>query len=472
MTRVIDTMAEARPHRRHRVLVGSLLAVALITGLLAMFAVWANRQALNTDNWTNTSSRLLADKHIQTAVGAYLVDQLFSSVNVAGELQQLLPPQAAALAGPASAGLRELANRAAPQLLARPRVQVAWRNANKAAHKELLSIINGGGPVVSTQGGEVVLNLHTLVDQLAATLGVEQQVAAARSKLQGSAGASARTRAQQKLGVTLPPSSGRLVIMRSDQLSTVQDVAKAIRHLAIVLTAVSLALFALGVWLAEGWRRVALRRVGWCFLSLGLLVLLGRRFIGNRVVDGLVANTSVKPAAHSVWTIGTTLLYDIAIAMFAYGVIIVLAAWLAGPTRPAVAVRRALAPSLRYHLGVVYGVVAALFLLVLLWGPTPATRKLIGIVLFAGLLVLGVEVLRRQVAREYPDARPGETMERLKARYAAFRAGRRRTEAPGAPPDSGSDRVGELERLAALRDRGAITDQEFQSQKVLLLDGP
>jgi hypothetical protein len=465
-------MAEPKRQRRRRLLVGSLLALALVTGLLAMFAVWANRQALNTDNWTNTSSRLLADKHIQTAVGGYLVDQLFSSVDVAGELRQALPPQAQALAGPAAGGLRELANTAAPQLLARPRVQAAWRNANKAAHKELLRIINGGGPVASTHGGEVVLNLHALVDQLAATLGVQQQVAAARSKLQGSAGTSARAKAQQKLGVTLPPSSGRLVIMRSDQLSTAQDIAKAIRHLAVVLTAVSLALFALAVWLAGGWRRVALRRVGWCFIGLGLLVLLARRFIGNRVIDGLVVNSSVKPAAHSTWTIGTTLLYDIAIAMFAYGVIIVLAAWLAGPTRPAVAVRRALAPSLRYRLGVVYGVVAAVFLLVLLWGPTPATRKLIGIVLFAALLILGVEVLRRQVAREYPNARPGETMERLRARYAAFRAGRRRTEAAGAAPGSGSDRVGELERLTALHDRGAITDQEFHSQKVLLLSGP
>jgi hypothetical protein len=465
-------MAEPKRQRRRRLLVGSLLALALVTGLLAMFAVWANRQALNTDNWTNTSSRLLADKHIQTAVGGYLVDQLFSSVDVAGELRQALPPQAQALAGPAAGGLRELANTAAPQLLARPRVQAAWRNANKAAHKELLRIINGGGPVASTHGGEVVLNLHALVDQLAATLGVQQQVAAARSKRQGSAGTSARAKAQQKLGVTLPPSSGRLVIMRSDQLSTAQDIAKAIRHLAVVLTAVSLALFALAVWLAGGWRRVALRRVGWCFIGLGLLVLLARRFIGNRVIDGLVVNSSVKPAAHSTWTIGTTLLYDIAIAMFAYGVIIVLAAWLAGPTRPAVAVRRALAPSLRYRLGVVYGVVAAVFLLVLLWGPTPATRKLIGIVLFAALLILGVEVLRRQVAREYPNARPGETMERLRARYAAFRAGRRRTEAAGAAPGSGSDRVGELERLTALHDRGAITDQEFHSQKVLLLSGP
>jgi hypothetical protein len=85
-------------------------------------------------------------------------------------------------------------------------------------------------------------------------------------------------------------------------------------------------------------------------------VLLARRVIGNQVIDDLVANKSAAPAAHSVWTIGTSLLYDIAIAMFAYGVLLVVAAWLAGPR--AVAVRHALAPSLRYRLARVYGLLA------------------------------------------------------------------------------------------------------------------
>src|SRR5256885_11344071 len=86
--------------RSHRVLVRVIFAVAVVTGLVAMFSVWANRQLLNTDNWTNTSSRLLADKHIQDTLGAYLVDQLFTSVNVQQQLENALPPQAKAVAGP------------------------------------------------------------------------------------------------------------------------------------------------------------------------------------------------------------------------------------------------------------------------------------------------------------------------------------------------------------------------------------
>jgi hypothetical protein len=460
------------PVRRRRVLVSTLLAVAFVTGLLAMLAVWVNRQVLNTDNWTETSSMLLADEDVQKVVSAYLVDELFSSVDVAAELEKALPPQAAALAGPASAGVREFANRAAPRLLASPPVQDAWQKANSVAHAQLVKILDGGGPVVSTTGGEVVLNLRALVDRLAQDLGIQDQVAAARSQLQGGAGDTARGVAEQRLGITLPPSSGEIVIMRSDELDTAQSVARAIRNLSIVLTAVALFLFALAVWLAVGWRRNALRTVGWCFIALGLIVLLVRRVAGDRLIDALVASESVKPAAESVWTIGTTLLYDIAIAMFAYGVVMVVAAWLGGATRLATGVRRALAPSLRYRLGSVYGVVAIALLAVIAWGPTPATQKPLGIVAFALLVVLGVEVLRRQIAREFPDVQPGDTSARLRAWASGARGPIGRTRpAPAVAANGEAGRIDELERLASLHDRGVLDDEEFASQKVLILNG-
>src|SRR5690242_9223368 len=97
-----EERAPAAPEHRHRVLVGTLFALATIIGVVAVLAVWANRQALNTDNWTTTSSKLLADKRVQTALGAYLVNDLFQSVDVQAALAQKLPPQAQALAGPAT----------------------------------------------------------------------------------------------------------------------------------------------------------------------------------------------------------------------------------------------------------------------------------------------------------------------------------------------------------------------------------
>ena len=81
-------------------------------------------------------------------------------------------------------------------------------------------------------------------------------------------------------------------------------------------------------------------------------------------------------------------------------------AWLAGPTRIAVRTRTALAPYLA-DARITYGVVAAVVLLVLVWGPTEATRRLLPALVLVILLLIGVEALRRQVRSEFPDAARG-----------------------------------------------------------------
>lgn len=454
--------------RTHRFLVPTLFVLATLIAFAGAFAVWVNRQALNTDNWSKTSSKLLQNKKIDAALGAYLVNELYANVDVAGAIQQKLPPQAQGLAGPAAAGVKELANRAAPRLLANPKVQDVWVHANTAAHKELLRIINGGGNVVSTDKGVVTLNLRPLVGQLAGNLGVEDQLAAARSKLTDSNRAKARTLAESKLGIKLPPSTGQLVIMRSTQLETAQDVAKAIKGLALVLPALAILLFALAVWLARGRRRLALRTTGWCLVATGALLLVLRRAGGNKIVDSLVKVPSNKPAVHEVWHIATSLLYAIAVALVVYGIVIVLSAWLAGSTRPATSIRQALAPDLRDRPGMAYATVYGLLLVLIIWGPTPAFRQLAWIALFAALLALGVTALRRQTALEFPHAQHGDALHQLRERRDAARARKAAASAVAAPTSS---TVVEIERLVVLHDSGKLSDSEFAAAKGRVVSG-
>jgi hypothetical protein len=458
-----DRSTESR-RRAHRVLVPILLVLASLALLTGAFAVWVHRQALNTENWKTTSSKLLADKQVQAALAPYLVDQLFTNVDVTGAIQQRLPSNLQVLAGPATAGLRQLADRAAPKLLARPGVQEAWVTANAATHRQLLRVINGGGRVVSTGGGKVTLDLNALVTQLAADLGVSSQVAAAQDKLQGTAGTQAKAQLQQRLNVTVPASSGRLVIMRSDDLKMAQDVAGAVKSLAIVLPALAILLFALAIWLARGRRRQALRSAGWCFVAVGLLLLLVRRIGGNEIVDSLVKVPSNEAAVHQVWTIATSLLYAIAVALIVYGVAFALAAWLAGPTRPARFLRKLTAPELRESPWVAYLAAGGLLLVLIVWGPTPAFRQLAWILLFAALLALGVTVLRHQTALEFPAVQRGDAIRDLRGRQEPARAD---TSATGAPDEA----VDDLERLAALHDSGQLSDTEFAAAKTRVTNG-
>jgi hypothetical protein len=453
------------PHR-HRVLIGALFALGTVIGVVAVLAVWVNRQALNTDNWTATSSQVLADEHVQTALSAYLVTELFKSGEVQSALESRLPSQLQGLSGPAASGLQQLAGQAAPKLLASSQVQDGWETANRGAHTQLMNIINGGGGVVSTNQGAVTLDLHALVSELAARLGIEEQVAAAQSKAQGSAGTAARNAVQGKVGVTLSPSSGRLELLRSDQLKTAQDVAGAIKGLAIVLPLLTFALFILAVWLSKGRRRVALRTTGWCFVGIGLFTLIARRVIGNQIVDGLVQNPSNKTAAHDVWTIATSLLHDIGAAMIVYGLILVVAAAVAGPTRTGIALRRALAPSLRDQPAAVYVFAGLVYLLVIAWAPTPAFRQLIPLIGIGALLVLGIQALRHTTAIEFPDAQRGESLQTIRSWNAA---GRQRSSATTAAQGEDRGHLDDLERLATLHERGALTDAEYDTEKATLI---
>ena len=457
----------------HRVLIPVLLTVAVILGFFACFAVWVNRQVLNTNNWVNTTGELLANEEVQAAVSTYAVNELFRNVNVGEELKSGLPTPLKGLSGPAAAGVHAIAEQVVPKLLATAPVQEGWRRANRVAHAEFIHILNGGSNTLSTKRGVVSLNLHELITDLAAQLGLQSQLAAGREKLQSVGGtAKANELAKEKLGVTLPVTSGQLVIMRSSQLKTAQDIVNAIKHLALVLPLLAIALFALAIWLDAGRRRKTLRTTGWCFFGIGVLLLLARRAGGDAIVNSLVKVPANKPAAHEVWTIGTSLLYQIAVAMVLYGLLIVLAAWLAGRTRPAVGLRRALAPWLREHALGSYLAAEAILLLIVLWGPTPATREWLPVIGFAVLFALGVYVLRSQTEREFPDAKPGEATARLRAWASGLRH-RASSEKvvtdvvveSGSGASAGDSRLRALERLADLHERGALSDEEFAAEK-------
>jgi hypothetical protein len=428
-------MTDARPHHR---LVTALVVAASLLAFLAVFAVWANRQALETDTWTETSTELLEDEDIRTAVAGFLVDELYANVDVEAELRERLPPEAAALAGPAAGGLRELANRVAVEALARPRVQELWEEANRRAHERLLAVIEGESEVLQVEGDTATLDLGALLENL-----------------------SARTGVGGKIVSKLPEDAGEIKVLESDQIGLGQDLVRILRGLAIVLTAVALGLYALAVYLARGWRRKALRSVGVGFVLVGLAVLLARGLAGNAVVDALATTASVEPAIESTWEIGTSLLRATGVAMIGYGLLFLLAAWLAGPSGAATRLREALAPYLQRRL-VAYSGVVVIVLLVLWWNPTPGTSRLAPTLILIGLLVAGVEALRRMTLVEFPDAEPGGLWDSMREAIPS-----RRREYAAAPAED--ERLKNLERLNELHKAGILGDEELAREKQRIL---
>ncbi len=423
----------------HRRIVAALLVIATLIAFLGIFSIWVNRQALNTDNWVHTSGKLLQNDEVKTQLSNYLADQLFENVDVQAELEKTFPPRLAPLAGPAAGALHQLAPKVAERTLETSQAESLWGTANRGAHETLLKILNDEGTSVSTSGGEVTLDLKSLVSESGGSLG-------------------------GTLASKVPADAGKLTILKSDQLSAAQDIAQLVRKLPIVLTLLALLLYGLAVYLAGPRRREALRSVGFGFIVAGVLALLLREVAGNTVVDALSGTDAVRPAVEAVWSIGTALLVTVAVSALTFGILVVIAAWLAGPTRFATNLRREAAPYLRERRGTTYAVVGLVFLLLILLAPVVAFHKPIGLILLAVLMILGTEALRRQAGGEFPDAEFGGFGDRVRASVPS----RASTGAP-APAIAGENKVDQIERLAALKEKGDLSEEQFEAAKSELL---
>jgi hypothetical protein len=376
-------VSEGRP--RHKTVL-ALIVVATLIGVISIFAVWGKRQVLETDSWVETSSELLEDHDIQEAVSGFLVDALFTNVDVEAELSNRLPPPLQSLSGPAAGALRELADRAALEALQRPRIQQLWEDANRTAHETFIEVVD------NDTDEDVTLDLNTILEDLGGRVGID-------------------------VAGKLPADAGEIKILDTNQLSAVQDGVRTFRTVGYILAFGTLLLFALAVYLAEGWRRQALRATGFGFLVIGIAALAIRGFSGDLVVESLAATAGSEPAVNATWTIGTEMLAGVAWGMIGYGIVIILGSWLAGPGEWARSARRTITPVLRDRV-VGYGVLFVLVLLAFWWAPTQGTERLLPSLVLIGLLIAGYEALRAQALRDFPN----ETFETLQQRWRDRRA--------------------------------------------------
>jgi hypothetical protein len=361
--------------------VRALLGLASLVAVLSIFAVWANRQVLNADNWADTSSALLANDDIRSQIGTFAVDAVYSNTDVQDRIASALPPRLEPLAGPAAGALRELAERRADRALSRPRVQEAWKVANRVTAQQFINIAEDKSKAITQSGNAVVLDLRVVIKEIVTRIGLPG-----------------------KTVDRLPSDKTTIKIMNADQVDGLQTGTSILKGLAWLLPTLAVLLVAGAVYVGRGRRRETLFYAGIDLIAAGLLVLTLRRVVGDSVVDDLVKTESVRPAGQAAWHIGTRMLQQVAQACVVLGIPLVVAALLAGPTRPAIAFRRAAAPVLRDRPGIAYSVMALLVLIIVAWGPIPATRKPIPVLLLFILSMLGVAALARQTEEEFPEA--------------------------------------------------------------------
>lgn len=451
-TEVVEPAGSTDEKRRLGIGVSLLLALATLVALLAFVSLWADRQVLNTDQWTETSTEMLEQPAVQEAVANYAVDQLFANIDVEAELKANLPPDFQGLAGPISGGLRQLATKGANSALQRPVVQQAWKSANRLAHQNALLILEGGNDKVSTTNGAVTINTKLLLTDIANQVGLPQSLVA-----------------------KLPASVGQMTVVKSQKLEDAQTAVKLVKGMALWFSILAVLLYAGAIALATGRRRIAVRWTGISIVFVGIILLLLQSLGRTPVVDSLASTSAIVPAVTDVYNISTDLLKQMAISFFVSGLLVIIASILAGPAKFAVGFRREVAPYLRDYLPASTAAVIILFLLVIWWAPTKGFQTTGGLLVNGLLAISGFIALVLMTRREFPDAVTpdfskiddwfGERWESVKGVYGR-QAERFESRGGGS---GGGDQIAELERLQSLHSSGGLTDEEFAAAKKKLL---
>ena len=69
-----------------------LLVLATLLWSVGIVAVWAQRQMLDTQNWVQTSDRLLENEEIRNALSTAILQRVYASAPVETRLRETLPP--------------------------------------------------------------------------------------------------------------------------------------------------------------------------------------------------------------------------------------------------------------------------------------------------------------------------------------------------------------------------------------------
>ena len=228
------------------------------------------------------------------------------------EIRDALPDRFKPLAGPAAGGLRNLAERAANDILARPRAQQAWEAANRAAQRQLLTMLDGGNATLSTENGVVVLDLkapaHAARRPRRHRRAPGQRAARRRGTAHDPALEPAQGGADRVEGRARAADRARRPVARPLRDRAPDRARPAAQDRARL-------------------RRRADRR--------GLGRARRRRPRAAPSSSSSLAGTAAaEPVVRHVWTIATPLLHQASVAAIGYGVVMVVGAWLAGPTPP------------------------------------------------------------------------------------------------------------------------------------------
>jgi hypothetical protein len=290
---------------------------------------------------------------------------------------------------------RTLIHTAVTRFVASPQFQDLWTQVNRVAHQGIVNLATGntGGTVSIDESGTVTISTKEIIARVK-TLLVEQGV---------------------DIATRIPEVDAQITLLQSPELVRATDAIRTLDRTAPILAWMT-ALSAIGAIAVapRGWRRRTTSRLG-LGIAVAMAVLALGLAIGLNIFLSTIPSATVSPAAAE--SLVETLVAPLRTAVrfvFVVGLLIAVAAFLSGHSRPAERVRQSLAGAGDYLTGkvgagqarpwqhwlaryrrILEAAILGVAVLVLILWQYPTAAVAIWTAVLAGLAILLVELLCR-----------------------------------------------------------------------------
>jgi hypothetical protein len=350
----------------------ALIVLACILAFVSVIAVWTRALVLNTDAYVRAVGPLIEKPALRDELSLRIVDELYQHVDVPKLLRDALPKRGDVLAPTLAQGIRDTSVKLASAALGTAAVRRVWENANRVAHDQVVHVLEGKGDILTTDTGEVAVELRPLAEKVREALDANGV----------------------HLFDTVPASTldRRFVLFRSADLARAQRATRLLDALGTWLPLVTVLVFAGAVAVSEHRRRA----IGRCALALAATmvvltvgVAVGRSFYLDHAGGQISRAAAAVPFDGLVRSLRRWVRL-----LFAASIVVWFVTWIAG-SREMLArereVRDAIGGVVRAHGRVLAGAGVIVAALLLVGWDRPSPRTIVAVI---ALLVLWEVSLR------------------------------------------------------------------------------
>jgi hypothetical protein len=308
-----DAAKAERGHGWRRFVVILLIVLASIVAMGATVTLWARAVVLNTDAWVRTVGPLSQNEVIVSTISSYVVGEVFETIDAEQVAQGLLPPDLAFLSTPLVSALQDVVRDVVAELIVSDQFNAVWVGVNRTAHQVIIGALRFDEGPLSLKGGRLVLDLSGPFAFVEDTLGLDA------------------------LDLFADKEWGEFVLFESQQVAILQQALAMLDAVGLILPFLALALYFVA-WLISLWRRRTVLWIG-VALAVAMVLLLVLLFLAQPILLAAVADPLMRAVTGEIWNVVTRGLFYRTIFVLVVGVIIAVAAALAGPHPQAVAFR-------------------------------------------------------------------------------------------------------------------------------------